>query len=97
MTLELTGRVAIVTGAGRGIGQATAIAFSKAGSHVVLSGQSREPLMQTLALIQEYGGRGAVVVGDRNRRRWAEWPGPRRSPPPRCGCARMMPRTSPVL
>jgi NAD(P)-dependent dehydrogenase (short-subunit alcohol dehydrogenase family) len=64
MPPDLTGRVAIVTGAGKGIGQATAFAFSKAGSHLVLSGQSREPLLQTLALIQGHGGRGFVVVGD---------------------------------
>ena len=64
MPHEFAGRVVIVTGAGKGIGQATAIAFSKIGAHVVLSGQSKEPLMQTLALIEECGGKGAAVVGD---------------------------------
>jgi NAD(P)-dependent dehydrogenase (short-subunit alcohol dehydrogenase family) len=64
MPHEFAGRVVIVTGAGKGIGQATAIAFSKLGAHVVLSGQSQEPLMQTLALIEECGGRGSTVVGD---------------------------------
>jgi NAD(P)-dependent dehydrogenase (short-subunit alcohol dehydrogenase family) len=64
MPHELTGRVVIVTGAGKGIGQATAVAFAKVGAHVVLSGQSQEPLMQTLALIEECGGTGAAVVGD---------------------------------
>ena len=64
MAHEFAGRVALVTGAGKGIGQATAIAFSKLGTHVVLSGQSQEPLMQTLALVQDSGGRGVVVVGD---------------------------------
>lgn len=64
MPHEFAGRVVIVTGAGKGIGQATAIAFSKLGAHVVLSGQNKEPLMQTLGLIEERGGRGVVVVGD---------------------------------
>ena len=59
MRQEFVGRVAIVTGAGKGIGQATAIAFAKRGAHVVLSGQSKEPLMQTLALIEESGGKAA--------------------------------------
>ena len=59
MPHEFTGRVVIVTGAGKGIGQATAVAFSKRGAHVVLSGQSKEPLMQTLALIEEGGGKGS--------------------------------------
>jgi NAD(P)-dependent dehydrogenase (short-subunit alcohol dehydrogenase family) len=58
------GRVAIVTGAGKGIGQATAIAFAALGAKVVLSGQSRAPLMETLASIEKCGGTGAVVVGD---------------------------------
>jgi NAD(P)-dependent dehydrogenase (short-subunit alcohol dehydrogenase family) len=58
MTQEFAGRVVIVTGAGKGIGQATAIAFSRLGAHVVLSGQSKDPLMQTLALVKDGGGMG---------------------------------------
>lgn len=61
---EFSGRVAIVTGAGKGIGQSTAIAFANLGAHVVLSGQSEAPLRQTCALIEESGGRAAVIVGD---------------------------------
>jgi NAD(P)-dependent dehydrogenase (short-subunit alcohol dehydrogenase family) len=74
MAQEFAGRVVIVTGAGKGIGQATAIAFAKQGSHVVLSGQSKEPLMQTLALIEECGEKAPRLLAmlrpktPRNRR-----------------------------
>src|SRR5437867_5473653 len=57
-------RVAIVTGAGKGIGQATAIAFSALGASVVICGQSREPVMHTVALIEKSGGKAAMVIGD---------------------------------
>jgi NAD(P)-dependent dehydrogenase (short-subunit alcohol dehydrogenase family) len=64
MPHEFADRVVIVTGAGKGIGQATAIAFAKLGAHVVLSGQNEEPLMQSVALIEECGGKGSAVIGD---------------------------------
>jgi NAD(P)-dependent dehydrogenase (short-subunit alcohol dehydrogenase family) len=57
-------RVAIVTGAGKGIGQATAIAFSALGARIVTCGQSREPLLQTLALIEKSGRKAVMVIGD---------------------------------
>ncbi len=61
---DFSDRVAIVTGAGKGIGQASAIAFSGLGAKVVLIGQSKEPLMQTLALIERSGGKAVIVAGD---------------------------------
>ena len=63
-TLLFADRVAIVTGAGKGIGQASAIAFAKMGAKVVLNGRSKEPLEQTLAMIEKLGGKTAIVVGD---------------------------------
>jgi len=59
-----SGRVALITGAGKGIGQATAIAFASAGARVVLSGRSEEPLAHTLALIEKAGGEVVMLVGD---------------------------------
>ena len=63
-TSSFAGRVAIVTGAGKGIGQATAVAFAALGANVVLSGQTREPLMQTQSLIERAGGKALMVIGD---------------------------------
>ncbi|MFJ4624403.1 SDR family NAD(P)-dependent oxidoreductase [Streptomyces sp. NPDC088812] len=44
-----SGHVAIVTGAGSGIGRATAIAFAEAGAHVLGVGRRAEPLKETAA------------------------------------------------
>ena len=57
--MRLTGKVALVTGAGSGIGAATARRFSEEGADVVLMGRRREPLELVAA---EVGG--AVAVGD---------------------------------
>jgi len=48
----LAGQVAIVTGAGRGIGRAISLALAELGAHVVLCGRSRQSLDQTSTLIQ---------------------------------------------
>ena len=48
--MNTTERIAVVTGAGTGIGQAAAVALMRAGWTVVLSGRRKEPLEQTAAL-----------------------------------------------
>jgi NADP-dependent 3-hydroxy acid dehydrogenase YdfG len=60
----LTGKVAWVTGAGSGIGQAAAIALAGEGATVVLTGRRKEPLQQTAATIKKAGGRADVRPGD---------------------------------
>lgn len=48
---ELAGRVALITGAGTGIGRAIAQRFALEGASIVLSGRRREPLEETVELI----------------------------------------------
>jgi len=60
----LTGKVAWVTGAGSGIGQAAAVALAKAGATVVLTGRRKEPLQETAAAIKKAGGKAEVKPGD---------------------------------
>lgn len=51
----LAGQVAVVTGAGRGIGRAIALKLAELGAHTVLCGRSREALEQTAAAMQNSG------------------------------------------
>jgi 3-oxoacyl-[acyl-carrier protein] reductase len=52
----LAGQVAVVTGAGRGIGRAIALTLAELGAHTVLCGRSREALEQTAAAMLDSGG-----------------------------------------
>lgn len=59
---DLDGKVAIVTGAGSGIGRATAIALAKAGCAVVLTGTTESRLQEVGAAIAEAGGRAVPLA-----------------------------------
>jgi 7-alpha-hydroxysteroid dehydrogenase len=61
---RLDDQVAIVTGAGRGIGAATAVALAEAGADVVLSARTSDQLEAVAARIAETGRRAAVVPAD---------------------------------
>jgi NAD(P)-dependent dehydrogenase (short-subunit alcohol dehydrogenase family) len=71
-TQQFADRVGIVTGAGKGIGQACAVAFARLGAKVVLNGQSEGPLLETLGLIEKAGGKARIVVGDVSSERVAQ-------------------------
>ena len=61
MDLQLTDRVYIVTGGGRGLGRATADALVAEGARVVISGRSQESLDEATAALDEDAGRVAAV------------------------------------
>jgi NAD(P)-dependent dehydrogenase (short-subunit alcohol dehydrogenase family) len=57
-------KVALITGAGSGIGRATAHAFLREGYSVVLAGRRREALEQTIALAGANGNRALAIPAD---------------------------------
>jgi 7-alpha-hydroxysteroid dehydrogenase len=61
---RVTGRVAIVTGAGRGIGAATAIALAQAGADVVISARTQDQLAKVASQVEAAGRRALVVPAD---------------------------------
>ena len=60
----LAGRVAVVTGASRGIGAATAAGIAAAGAHVVLAARDREALDRVAGRIRDAGGEATPVPTD---------------------------------
>jgi len=64
MGRDLRGKVAVITGASAGIGKATAEAFARAGSRVVLGARRSDRLDQVAAGIRASGGEALALVTD---------------------------------
>ncbi len=62
--MNLDGRVAIVTGASRGLGRAIALAYAGAGADVVLAARSKPDLEETAHRVETVGRRALVVPTD---------------------------------
>ena len=54
--MDYKGKIAVVTGAGSGIGRASALAAARAGFRVALTGRRKQPLVETAAIIGDLGG-----------------------------------------
>ena len=64
MASGLDGKLALVTGASKGIGAATAVALAKAGAHVVLTGRDVRALEAVEDRIHEVGGASTIAPVD---------------------------------
>ncbi len=62
--MKLDGKTAIVTGAGRGIGQATALKLAGDGARVVVNDLEPGPAKETVELIEASGGAAVAAPGD---------------------------------
>ena len=62
--MQLEGRVALITGAGEGIGRATAKLMAKEGARVGVLGRTRENLDEVAGEIRDAGGEAAVLLAD---------------------------------
>ena len=64
MVADLSGRVALITGAASGIGRASALAFASAGASVALVDVDADGLAETAAAARKAGARAEVLVAD---------------------------------
>ncbi len=64
----LSGKVAVVTGAGRGIGRAIALAYGAAGAAVCCAARTESEIAETARLITQAGGRALAVPTDVSER-----------------------------
>ena len=72
MTGKLEGKVALVSGSGRGIGRSIALKLASEGARLVINDLDKEPADETIALIREMGGQAVACVGNVTHTDFAE-------------------------
>ena len=65
---RLEGKIAIVTGAGRGIGRGIAVAYAREGANVVVASRTKSTVDSTVSEIEAEGGTALGVACDVGRR-----------------------------
>jgi len=66
-SFDLSGKVALVTGGGTGLGKGIALGLAGAGAFTVVAGRRQAPLEKAVAEMAAGGGKGAWLVGDVSR------------------------------
>src|SRR5659263_447390 len=66
--MRLENKVAIITGAGSGIGRETALLFAKEGAKVAITGRTADKLEEVCREIDENGGKAIFKIGDVTKR-----------------------------
>jgi 3-oxoacyl-[acyl-carrier protein] reductase len=64
MTQKLDGKVALITGSGRGIGRAIALKLASEGARIVVNDLDQEPAQETVQAIHDAGGAATICVGN---------------------------------
>lgn len=66
--MQLSGKTAIVTGAGQGLGRAIALVLAQRGANIVINGRTKSKLDAVVAELETKGAKAVSVVGDVARR-----------------------------
>ena len=72
MARKLEGKVALVSGSGRGIGRSIALKLASEGARLVINDLDTDPAEETMALIREMGGEAVACVGNVTHTDFAE-------------------------
>jgi NAD(P)-dependent dehydrogenase (short-subunit alcohol dehydrogenase family) len=64
VTMSWRGKTALVTGAGEGLGRATALELARRGANLVVLARRRDVLLRTAAEVEALGGRVRVIAAD---------------------------------
>ncbi len=64
MTHKLIGKVALITGSGRGIGRSIALKLAAEGARIVVNDLDQEPAQEVAQMIRNAGGEAVACVGD---------------------------------
>ena len=62
--MKLEGKIAIITGAGSGIGRATALRLAREGASIVVADWNETGASETVALVEQAGGKAAAIKID---------------------------------